>query len=175
MFHNAERVMELFLYVHDDDLKNIYKNKVESHNSKMRNSSFPDAGFDLLTPNSIICNSSTVNKIDFLVSASARITCQNGKTYNSGFYLYPRSSLSSSPLRLANSVGVIDSGYRGNLIGKFDCLPYNQNEYIVDKYTKLVQIVSPGMIPIFVTIVNNIKELGLDTERGAGGFGSTGL
>ena len=34
---------------------------------------------------------------------------------NIGYYLYPRSSISKTPLILANSVGIIDSGYRGNI------------------------------------------------------------
>jgi hypothetical protein len=38
------------------------------------------------------------------------------------FYLYPRSSISKTPLMLANHTGIIDSGYRGNLIGAFRAL-----------------------------------------------------
>ena len=87
--------------------------------------------------------------------------------------MYPRSSLSKTPLRLANSVGIIDSGYRGNLIGMFDCIR-GESPYKVPQYSKLVQICSPGLKPIFVTIVDTVEELGLDTIRGEGGFGSTG-
>ena len=87
--------------------------------------------------------------------------------------MMPRSSLSGTPLRLANSVGVIDSGYRGNLIGKFDCLG-DGGSHVVQQYDKLLQIVAPGMVPIYATIVNSTDELGGVTERGSGGFGSTG-
>jgi dUTPase len=105
---------------------------------------------------------------------------------NTGFYMYPRSSLSKTNLRLANSVGIIDSGYRGNLIGAFDCLPVsvpshnaalgnsNLSEYCVEKYKKLTQICAPGLVPIIVEIVNSIEDLGNETIRGGGGFGSTG-
>ena len=56
----------------------------------------------------------------------------NSKTFNTGYYMYPRSSLSKTKLRLANSVGIIDSGYRGNLIGMFDLINMKVNEtYIV--------------------------------------------
>ena len=34
--------------------------------------------------------------------------------------MYPRSSIYKTPLRLANNTGIIDSGYRGNLMGAFD-------------------------------------------------------
>ena len=179
-FQNSDRIMELFLFIdcNDDNLKNMYNGATIFHNAKMHNSDFPDAGFDLFTPNETNCSYNMVNKINFSVCSSARIVCENGKIFNSGFYLYPRSSLSSTPLRLANSTGIIDSGYRGHLIGKFDCLcnnnNNNNNNYVVNQFDKLLQIVAPGMIPIFVYIVNSKEELGLETERGEGGFGSTG-
>jgi dUTPase len=44
------------------------------------------------------------------------------------YYLYPRSSLSKTSFQLANSVGVIDAGYRGNLMAKVRCFPdFNTN------------------------------------------------
>jgi dUTP pyrophosphatase len=102
------------------------------------------------------------------------MVCENGKSFNTGFFMMPRSSLSGTTLRLANSVGVIDSGYRGNLIGKFDCFIGNDNIYCVNKYDKLLQIVAPGMVPIYVSVVNSTNDFGGNTERGSGGFGSTG-
>lgn len=159
--------LKLFIDSEDQELKNLYKDAVAIHNDKML-SSFPDAGFDLFTPATTLCDTDGVNKINFLVKCSATTT--NG---NTGYYMYPRSSLSKTPLRLANSVGIIDSGYRGNLIGAFDCICSSES-YIVPQYTKLVQICSPTLEPIFVTIVNSVEELGINTERGEGGFGSTG-
>ena len=41
--------------------------------------------------------------------------------------MYPRSSLSKTMLRLANSVGIIDAGYRGHLIGMFDVINNEEN------------------------------------------------
>ena len=109
--------------------------------------------------------------------------CDTGKIINTGFYMYPRSSLSKTKLRLANSVGIIDSGYRGNLIGMFDVVNIddeerNMNKNNADYFAKvndrLVQICAPGLVPILVEIVENEDELGNETERGSGGFGSTG-
>ena len=60
---------------------------------------------------------------------------------------------------------------RGDLIGKFDCL--YQDEYSVEQYEKLLQIISPTMSPIYIEIVENDSDLGVSTERGSGGFGST--
>ena len=52
-FHNTDRIMELFLFIdcNDDNLKNMYNGAAIFHNAKMHNSDFPDAGFDLFTPN----------------------------------------------------------------------------------------------------------------------------
>ena len=104
------------------------------------------------------------------------------KVYNTGFYMYPRSSLSKTQLRLANSVGIIDSGYRGHIMGMFDVVNVCENEenedrdadYFVEKFDRLVQICAPSLVPIFVEIVETLEELGEKTERGEGGFGSTG-
>ena len=84
------------------------------------------------------------------------------------FYMYPRSSISKTPFRLANNVGIIDCGYRGNLGAYFDCFS-NSTEKIT-KGSRLLQICSPNLLPFRVVLVNSLDE----TIRGAGGFGSTG-
>jgi dUTP pyrophosphatase len=86
--------------------------------------------------------------------------------------MYPRSSISKSPFRLANSVGIIDAGYRGHLIGMFD-IPSGETSHI-RKLDKYLQICAPGLVPVFVELVSNLNDLGEETARGAGGFGSTG-
>jgi dUTP pyrophosphatase len=95
--------------------------------------------------------------------------------------MYPRSSLSKTPLRLANSTGIIDSGYRGNLMAMFDVINLPDNlsdsreaDYFGRKLDRYVQICAPGLVPIIVEIVNSIEDLGNETIRGGGGFGSTG-
>lgn len=84
--------------------------------------------------------------------------------------LYPRSGLSvKQGLVLANNVAVIDSDYRGEL--KIPLRNYS-NDYVTiyDKDRVAQLIVTPVLFPeIMIT-----DELS-DTERGAGGFGSTGV
>ena len=174
-FHNCDRFMLLKIFINNDNdnFKNMYQNAVEAHNDKMRNNAFPDAGFDLYTPFDTYCYGGDLTKINFLVRTSAQMICENGKVFNTGFQMCPRSSLSATPIRLANSIGIIDSGYRGDLIGKFDCL-MDSDDFTVNQYDKLLQIVAPGMVPIYVVIVNSETDLGVETERGYGGFGSTG-
>ena len=173
-----DHVMILKIHIDSEDelLKNMYKESVDKHNQSLLNNAYPDAGFDLITPTEYNSVKGYVNKINFRVKCSAQIIYNYGnKSYNTGFYLYPRSSLSKTQLRLANSVGIIDSGYRGHLIGAFDCMTYYYNDtscdYLVMKYDKLVQICAPGLIPIYVILVDEIEN---DTIRGEDGFGSTG-
>ena len=101
---------------------------------------------------------------------------KNNEISYSPFQLFPRSSISKTPLMLANHTGIIDSGYRGNLIGAFRALYFHKNDndsYIVEKHTRLLQVCHPSLCPIYVVMVNE-DEL-TNTERGEGGFGSTGV
>ena len=49
----------------------------------------------------------------------------------------------------------------------------SDKDYKIEKSKKLMQICAPTLEPIKVTLVNTLEELG-NTERGDGGFGSTG-
>jgi dUTP pyrophosphatase len=189
-----EKVMVLKVFVDTDDI-NLRDNYIESsynHNNKMLNElDNIDAGFDLFAPGNADGgtslrfygtgwdNISPVNKLDYKICCSAQMFSDTGKTYNTGYYMYPRSSLSKTPLRLANSTGIIDSGYRGHLIGMFDVVNINDNlvddaDYIGAKYDRYLQICAPGLVPIIVEIVSLKSDLGDETSRGEGGFGSTG-
>jgi len=174
LLNNYGKYMHMKIFIDDEDidLKNTYINAINAHNNKiMNNPSIIDAGFDIYTPSTELLLNQLANKVDFKIICACKMITQTS-SYNTGFYMYPRSSISKTPLRLANNVGIIDAGYRGHLIGMFD-LPYgrSQNIYKMDKY---LQICAPGLIPIFIELVNSIEELGEETERGSGGFGSTG-
>ena len=98
--------------------------------------------------------------------------------------LFPRSSNTKKDLILGNSVGVIDSGYRGEVVLKFKCslklkphyhaintmeaaLPEFQEEYSIGD--RVGQIV---IMPVPQIEFNVVDELST-TDRGVGGFGST--
>lgn len=87
------------------------------------------------------------------------------------YYLYARSSISKTPLRMANNVGIIDSGYRGQLIGMVDCIYPIQSPLELTIGTRLFQICSPNLEKITAVYLVDTLE---NTVRGAGGFGSTG-
>jgi dUTPase len=190
-------VLKLFVDCNDVNLRDTYHNAAHNHNNKLLNQvSHIDAGFDLFAPlidgqntsnNEIHFfgpnreNNSPVNKLDFKVCCSARMYLDTGKNFNTGYYMYPRSSLSKTQLRLANSTGIIDAGYRGHLMGMFDvvniphiALNNTPSDYCGAKYDRYLQICAPSLVPIVVEMVDSKEELGSETARGAGGFGSTG-
>lgn len=181
-----DKVMVLRVFVDSDDdrLRDMYRNAAIAHNNKLlTNMPHIDAGFDLFAPETIDFfgpgwpQKSPVNKLDFKICCAARMHADTGKNYNTGYYMHPRSSLSKTQLRLANSTGIVDAGYRGHLIGMFDVVnspPNSQSSYSGMKYDRYLQICAPGLVPIMVEIVDSLGDLGSETERGAGGFGSTG-
>jgi dUTPase len=176
-----DKYMYLKLYIDDtNDLKNRYIDAALNHNNKILNPNNPyfDAGFDLFNPTRRTFTTNqmnSVNKFDHNIVCSAQMITDSNKVYNTGYYMHPRSSVSKTKLRLANATGIIDSGYRGHLMGMFDLINlFGNEEYAVEKYDRLLQICAPGLVPIVVEIVNTIEELGSQTERGSGGFGSTG-
>ena len=130
-----------------------------------------DSGFDLFVPENVIIDSGSIsNKINHGIKCAMSFN-----ETPTAFYLYPRSSTGSkTPLRLSNSVGIIDSGYRGHIISLFDYCGKQTTDYTVNSGDRLVQICGPNLHPIYPVIVDTIEELGI-TERGANGFGSTGL
>lgn len=87
-----------------------------------------------------------------------------------GYYLYPRSSIYKTPMRMANSVGIIDSGYRGNIMAMIDVK--NGCSMNIQKGSRYFQLTSGDLKPFFVYLCDQEYELG-ETERGTGGFGST--
>lgn len=161
----------LKLAVTNNKLEEVYAPYIESHNNYNINNVFFNSGFDLFFPNIETFTGANVKMVSMDVKAEM-ITCDaylDKFTYTS-YYMYPRSSMSKTPLILGNHTGIIDSGYRGNLIGAFKNL--SNVDYIVSENTRLLQICHPQLLPIFVILVAE-DEL-TSSERGEGGFGSTG-
>ena len=84
------------------------------------------------------------------------------------YLLMPRSSISKTPIRLSNSVGLIDAGYRGEIMAAVDNIKeYSHN---IEKGQRLFQLVSMTGEAIRFDLVETLS----DSSRGEGGFGSTG-
>ena len=181
---------ELFIYL-DPDLDNHIKEKyisnVNKHNElvdlylnflKNNGTNYClNAGFDLICPNDVLCNFGELICVDHKITC-----CMKLQNKYVSYYLYSRSSTPiKTPLRLANNVGIIDSGYRGNIKALFDCVYdkkfYNNSceSFTLESNKCYIQICTPNIEhPMKINIVNNLNELGDNTSRGSGGFGSTG-
>lgn len=90
--------------------------------------------------------------------------------------LFPRSSNTKKDLILGNSVGVIDSGYRGEVVLKFKSTIFNEEtmryEYGYSEYSEGDRIGQIIIIPIPQVNFIEVDELS-SSDRGIGGFGST--
>lgn len=163
----------LLIKIVNEDASEFYSNMPSGHKG--------DSGVDLYVLEDIEFLPGETKFIDLGIQTAVI----NKKGQYKSYYLYPRSSISKTPLRLANSVGIIDAGYRGNLKGAFTYVPTNDDlsrilsvgsmdcfpPYKVARGTRLLQLCSNDLEPFKEVII--VNELN-DTSRGAGGFGSTG-
>jgi dUTP pyrophosphatase len=163
--------MYYVLFLVADSIPEWYESRVIQHNAKQIDP-YADSGFDLASPVNLSVDAGTFF-VDFKVKAAMYKSdtpidlnhIELEKYTPSGYYLYPRSSISKTPFRLANCVGIIDRGYRGNIGAFFDC-----KEGQIETGQRLVQLCSPTLDPFHVVLTNSLTF----TERGANGFGSTG-
>lgn len=128
-----------------------------------------DSGFDLYIPCDVTFKPFETKFIDLQIQCEMK----NGEN-NVSYYLYPRSSIAKTPLFFANSVGIIDAGYRGNIIAALRYIPYADimnMPYVLKKDTRIVQICAPTLSPFNSELV----EILSNTTRGENGFGSTGI
>ena len=88
----------------------------------------------------------------------------------SSYMIFPRSSMGSkTPLRLSNSIGLVDPGYTGELIMCVDNI--SSNDFIIEKNSRLIQLVAPNHQTPSINFIDNL----IDTKRNSNGFGSTGI
>ena len=144
--------MKLKIKPFNKDIHKMYKNHNHFHPG--------DSGLDIyIIENQIINPGETIR-------LKLGISCENldAKSY----FLMPRSSISKTPLRLANSVGLIDAGYRGEIMAAVDNI--KDFAYEVEIGQRLFQIVAMDGSAIHFELSTHLSE----TSRGNSGFGSTG-
>ena len=144
--------MKLKIKTLNETANELYQNHGHFHDG--------DAGLDLY----ILEDASFSPGETKLIKLGISCEPEDGKAY----FLLPRSSISKTPLRLANSIGLIDGGYRGEIMAPCDNI--KDFEYQIEKGQRLFQLVAADCSPISYKIVDNLS----DTTRGDGGFGSTG-
>lgn len=125
-----------------------------------------DSGIDLFFPNDLVVGPRETLLIDLEVCCQMN---KNGLSLDKdvGYYLYPRSSIYKTPLRMSNSVGIIDAKYRNSIKVAVDNI--SENEYCIKRGDRLFQICSPCLEPITVDFVSELTS----SDRGEG-FGSSG-
>ena len=149
--------MKLLINTGNNVLNTLYSNH-EHYNPG-------DSGIDLFCPEEITIKPVETVKINLQIKCEA---LNDNEDRSVSYYLYPRSSIIKTPLRLANSVGIIDAGYRGNIIACVDNI--KSESYTIKQGDRLFQICAGNLEPIEFKLVDTLSE----TQRGTGGFGSTG-
>jgi|TARA_B100001750_G_scaffold173933_1_gene142141 dUTP pyrophosphatase len=134
------------------EVKAIYENHGHFHDG--------DAGLDLFVINEQTISSGESTLIHL------EIACETAE--GRPYLLMPRSSIAKTPLRLSNSIGLIDGGYRGEIMAAVDNI--KDKPYTVESGQRLFQLVAMDGSPIHFELVEGLS----DTTRGEGGFGSTG-
>ena len=189
---------KLYIYVHNAnanaeseenlELKNMYEESAKKHNANVdsylksystnllnaeeaEENKFVDcydSGFDVFCPENIEWQTISSYMLDHKISCAMTY---KGKFV--GYYFYMRSSTPvKTPLRLANNVGIIDSGYRGTIKAYFDIIGSTFNFVKGHRY---MQICPPNIgLPMKVVIVDSLSILGVNNARSKGGYGSTG-
>ena len=140
---------------------NELKKKYITHNVNYKT----DVGLDIFTPEKIVVSPNAISfKIGTGIKANAFVN--NNK---SSFMIFPRSSMGAkTPLRLCNSIGLVDPEYTGETFVVVDNM--SNEEYIIEKYDRLVQFVGPNHENPNVVVVEDLEE----TNRSDKGLGSTG-
>ena len=140
-----------------------------------------DTGIDLFTPIANVVPASTTIKIDLGIAVAAyEETRSDPQTQDEplrvttsrplALFLIVRSSTGTkTPLRQANAPGLIDQGYRGNIMAAVDNT--SSQPFTASMYSRLFQLMACDGVPFDeVRFVDDLST----TDRDAGGFGSTG-
>ena len=145
--------------VYDEKYKDILTDLYNSLNQYNT-----DLGFDLYLPEDITIEPYETKLIDLKIKAEY---CDDNHNY--GYQIYPRSSIYKTKIRLANSVGIIDPEYRGNLKVAIDNI--SNVEQFLKKGERYFQLVFVKLEkPDRIEITDKLSE----SNRGINGFGSTG-
>jgi dUTP pyrophosphatase len=158
----------------NENLKTEYENRIVNHNNMFMTNPLHDSGFDVLVPTETGFQQPFVTQFIDMKIKTEMFYCEvdTDRISTCAFNVHPRSSISKTPLMLANHTGIIDSGYRGSLIGAFRMLPVaNSGQYVVEKNARLLQICHPSLCPIYVVYTSADDLSG--SVRGEGGFGSS--
>ena len=160
--------MKLLIKINHEESEDFLKTKYRHESSDLANNERldrGDAGFDLYFPENIVFEPRKMTMVDLGIACEG---LSDNNARNVCYSLECRSSISKTPLRLANSRGIIDAGYRGNLKVAIDNI--SDETYSVQRGQRLFQICGRYLETINVDVVDELSN----SIRGNDGFGSTG-
>lgn len=177
--HGGQRrymaTMKLWVDPSISGLREWYQEHIRQHNEQVSNDTHPNSGFDVCIAHTMVLPpgmaTTHMAKLGIKAEMSTMDNFHRGHT-NTAYWLLPRSSLSKTPLMQSNHIGLIDMGYRGEIMVPLRNL--SDTSYKIESQIRLFQLCHPNAYPIKVIMVENVEDL-TSTERGEGGFGSTGL
>jgi dUTP pyrophosphatase len=147
--------------------KHFYENHSTFHEG--------DAGLDLYTVEDTMILPGETKLVDLGIQCQSKSfnwcvwNWMKGNFYKYHSYLLlPRSSISKTPLIMHNSIGLIDSGYLGNL--KLPFYNTSTDPFLVERGTRYAQLVNGNLSSVSFKLVEDHRR----TDRGSNGLGSTG-
>lgn len=165
--------MSLYIYATTAEMRNLIQTQIDSHR-------WTDSGFDI----PMYYQTVDVDKYAHSFALGVHVAAVNSLVRPVPCLLLPRSSIYKTEFRLANSIGLIDAGYRGEVQAKVDILHIPANRIHDDNVcvglpcgTRMFQICQYNFLPwTSVVLVDTLADLPVATDnRGFGGFGSTSI
>jgi dUTP pyrophosphatase len=151
--------MKFLIKAQNSDVKKMYQNHSTYNNF--------DSGLDLFIIGDVTIEGGETKLVKLGIQCQLQSKKWYGKEEYHGYLMFPRSSISKTPLRLANSVGLIDREYRGELMAAFHNT--GKTPYTLSKGERYVQLTRADLGYINFEVVDALR----DTKRHSG-FGSSG-
>jgi dUTP pyrophosphatase len=158
--------MALYIYTANSSLKELLLASVEKYRDT-------DSGFDIPMLEQTVDSFIPKHSFDLGIVVASN----DAQSRPTPCLLLPRSSLSNTPFRLANSIGLIDMGYRGIVQARVDVqITGGEGPVDISHGARLFQICKHDFMPwVHINIVDTFEDLpAAPDNRGIGGFGSTG-
>ena len=160
--------MTLYIRAHNPKVSELISRQIENHR-------LTDSGFDI----PMLAQMVNLTKYEYSFQLGVSLAATRGDVPMPCLML-PRSSIYKTPFRLANSIGLIDAGYRGECQAKVDIIhdpakmmyDYENSYSVIPNGTRYFQICQHNFLPWEKVVL--VEELpAAPDNRGVGGFGST--
>jgi dUTPase len=157
--------MTLYIYAENAQLRQLLFERRQAHR-------YTDSGFNIPLLNTVV----DLLETNYKFRLGVKVAATDANDLPMPCLLLPRSSLSNTYFRLANSIGLIDMGYRGEVQARVDILHNNEQVIDIPAGTCYFQLCRHNFMPWdLIVFVENESDLPRAPDnRGEGGFGSTG-